>query len=52
MPQLLLALALAAQGEVLILGVDDAGVPVASGVYYYRLKAGEITSTRKMLLVK
>lgn len=33
-------------------GMSEAGTPVAPGVYYYRLTAGEITSTRKMMLVK
>lgn len=33
-------------------GIDAAGKPVASGVYYYRLTAGEYTSTRKMVLLK
>ena len=33
-------------------GVDDAGNPVPGGVYYYHLKAGKFTDTRKMLLVK
>jgi hypothetical protein len=31
---------------------DDAGRSVASGVYLYRLTAGEYTSTRKMMLMK
>jgi len=31
---------------------DDRGLPVASGVYFYRLKAGELVATRKMMLVK
>lgn len=33
-------------------GGDTSGEPVASGVYYYRLTAGEYISTRKMVLLK
>jgi len=33
-------------------GVDDAGTPVASGTYFYRLAAGKKTVSRKMVLVK
>lgn len=33
-------------------GVDSDGKPVASGVYFYRLNAGDFSDTRKMLLVK
>ncbi|MDH4036476.1 MAG: T9SS type A sorting domain-containing protein [Candidatus Krumholzibacteria bacterium] len=33
-------------------GRDDAGRPMASGVYFYRLDAGTTTQTRKMVLLK
>ena len=33
-------------------GTDAAGLPVASGVYFYRLKAGSETLTRKAVLLK
>ena len=33
-------------------GNDLNGHAVASGIYFYRLKAGDMTATRKMLLVK
>ena len=33
-------------------GVNDAGVPVATGVYFYKLVAGDYVSTRKMILLK
>lgn len=33
-------------------GISDQGDPVASGVYVYRLQAGDRIDTRKMLLIK
>ena len=33
-------------------GKDDSGKDVASGVYFYKMKAGRYTSTKKMILMK
>ncbi len=33
-------------------GDDNNGNPVSSGIYFYKLKAGEYTSTKKMILMK
>jgi len=33
-------------------GRDDAGRPVASGTYHYRLRAGGVTEARRMVLLK
>jgi hypothetical protein len=33
-------------------GTDDNGRGVASGIYFYRMRAGEYTDTRKMILMK
>lgn len=33
-------------------GKDNNGKPVSSGIYFYRLRSGRYTSTRKMILMK
>jgi hypothetical protein len=33
-------------------GLDDKGVSVGSGMYFYRMKAGDYTETKKMILMK
>ena len=33
-------------------GKDDNNQPVSSGIYFYKLKAGKYTSTKKMILMK
>jgi flagellar hook assembly protein FlgD len=33
-------------------GLNDAGADVASGMYVYRIKAGDFIAHRKMLLVR
>ena len=44
----------AAAGEqrVVWTGLDSHGSPVASGIYYYKLQAGDVTESRKMALIK
>jgi len=45
-------LAAAGEHEIVWDGRDDAGMPTASGVYFYRLTADNYTETRKMMLLK
>ncbi|HOZ01986.1 MAG TPA: FlgD immunoglobulin-like domain containing protein, partial [Candidatus Syntrophosphaera sp.] len=33
-------------------GRDNAGQPLASGVYFYKMQAGKYSATRKMILMK
>jgi flagellar hook assembly protein FlgD len=33
-------------------GRNDAGAPVGSGVYFYRMTAGNFSAVRKMVLLK
>ncbi len=33
-------------------GCDSSGKPAASGIYYYRLKAGDCSETNRMTLLK
>jgi hypothetical protein len=33
-------------------GRDDAGTPVASGVYFYRVASGDFVSSRKLMLIR
>ena len=33
-------------------GHNDAGEKVASGIYFYQIKAGDFSATRRMLIVK
>jgi len=33
-------------------GTDNSGMPSATGIYFYRMQAGEYMTTRKMLLMK
>jgi hypothetical protein len=41
----------AGMGEVMWDGKNNEGVPVASGVYFYRLRTGKATLSKKMLLL-
>ena len=40
------------QHSVIWNGNDDSGNPVSSGMYFYKLRAGKYTSTKKMILLK
>ncbi len=42
----------AGQHSVVWNGKDDSGKSVSSGVYFYKLKAGSYTATRKMILLR
>jgi flagellar hook assembly protein FlgD len=33
-------------------GLDDSGGLVESGVYFYRIKAGDFTESKKMIMVR
>jgi Peptidase family C25/Propeptide_C25/FlgD Ig-like domain len=33
-------------------GLDDAGKQISSGIYFYKMKAGEYNATRKMIMMK
>jgi flagellar hook assembly protein FlgD len=33
-------------------GTDDSGKPVGSGIYFYKLKAGDFQKVKKMILIK
>lgn len=39
-------------GEVTWDGADQSGRPVASGIYFYRLEGGEVSITKRMMLLK
>jgi hypothetical protein len=40
------------EGSVIWNGTDESGKPVSSGIYFYKLKSGDIEITKKMLLMK
>ncbi|MCD4796332.1 MAG: T9SS type A sorting domain-containing protein [Candidatus Cloacimonetes bacterium] len=42
----------AGQHSVVWNGMDDSGKSVSSGIYFYKMKSGNYTSTKKMILLK